>query len=63
MLHRNVHKTHRPRRPKGGFGLVVTPARGRKYVAKPDGKIRGLNKDEQVLQDHQQIRPRRRPVA
>ena len=62
-LHRNVHKSHRPRRPKGGFSLVVTPTRGEKYVAKPDGKIRGLNEEEKVLQEHQKIRPRRRAWA
>lgn len=65
-LHRNVHKSHRPRRPRGGFSLVVTPIKGKglagknKFVAKPSGQIRGLNVDEQVLQEHQRIKPRRR---
>jgi hypothetical protein len=47
--------------------LVVTPTKGRglakdKFVASPDGQIRGLNVDEQVLQEHQRIKPRRRPT-
>lgn len=61
-LKRNITRAHRPKRPKAGFSLVVKPkAKSEEpYVARPDGRLRGLNADEKVLQHRQRVRPRRR---
>ncbi|KAL4855826.1 Pyrophosphate-energized vacuolar membrane proton pump [Chlorella vulgaris] len=66
-LSRASRKTHPPKRPEGGWGLLVQPlgkaarsARRKAYVAMPDGSQRPLTGDEQVHVERQQPRPRRK---
>jgi hypothetical protein len=66
-LSRASRKTHPPKRPEGGWGLLVQPlgkaareGRRKAYVAMPDGSQRPLTGDEQVHVERQQPRPRRK---
>lgn len=66
-LHRQSRRTHPPKRPDAGWGLLVTPlgkaARAgarQAYVAQPDGTQRELTADEQLNLERQQPRQHHR---
>ncbi|EFN53015.1 hypothetical protein CHLNCDRAFT_137501 [Chlorella variabilis] len=64
-LSRSSRKKHPPKRPEGGWGLLVQPlgkaARSgerQPYVSAPDGSQRELTADEKLHVERQQPRPR-----
>lgn len=69
-LSRSSRKTHPPKRPEGGWSLLVQPlgkaARGaadvaaaqQPFVVAPDGTRRELTEDEKVKLQRQAARPR-----
>lgn len=64
-LHRQSRRVHPPKRPEGGWSLLVTPlgkaARAgerQAYVAQPDGTQRPLTADERLNLERQQPLPR-----
>jgi hypothetical protein len=62
-LKKASRRTHAAKRPKGGFGLLVTPLgkdAPEPYVAEADGTKRPLNDDEEVFRRQRTIKPRRR---
>jgi hypothetical protein len=62
-LKKESRRTHAAKRPKGGFGLLVTPLgkdAPEPYVAEADGTKRPLNDDEEVFRRQRTIKPRRR---
>jgi len=62
-LKKESRRTHAAKRPKGGFGLLVTPLgkdATEPYVAEADGTKRPLNDDEEVFRRQRTIKPRRR---
>eukprot|EP00887_Chlorella_sp_A99_P002171 scaffold21.g2171.t1 len=65
-ISRRSRGVHPPRRPRGGWSLVVRPLGGKQqqqpFVATPDGKRRELTPDEQLYLQRQTPQPRRKVV-
>ena len=64
-MERRSRIKHTPRRPEGGYSLLVTPLgsdAGEPYVATPDGTKRELSEAEEALIRRRTPMPRRKPV-